>query len=90
MIRSVTLGLAAILLAGASPAQTVALTGATIIDGTGRPAIANGVIILRGDRLQCVGTAQQCPALAGGTRIDMTGRFITPGLVDAHVHFSQT
>jgi imidazolonepropionase-like amidohydrolase len=90
MIRSVTLGLAAILLAGASPAQTVALTGGTIIDGTGRPAIPNGVIILRGDRLQCVGTAQQCPVLAGGARIDMTGRFITPGLVDAHVHFSQT
>jgi imidazolonepropionase-like amidohydrolase len=90
MIRSVTLGLAAILVAGASPAQTVALTGGTIIDGTGRPAIANGVIILRGDRLLCVGTAQQCPILAGGARIDMTGRFITPGLVDAHVHFSQT
>jgi len=90
MTRFLMIGLAATVLAGVSAAQTVALTGGTIIDGTGRPAIPNGVIILRGDRLQCVGTAQQCPVLAGGARIDMTGRFITPGLVDAHVHFSQT
>lgn len=90
MNRSLTIGLAATLLAGGSAAQTVALTGGTIIDGTGRPAIANGVVLVHGDRLQCVGTAEQCPVLGGRARIDMTGRFLTPGLVDAHVHFSQT
>jgi imidazolonepropionase-like amidohydrolase len=90
MIRSIPLSLAAMLLAGGAGAQTVALTGGTIIDGTGRPAIAAGVVVVRGDRLQCVGTAAQCPVPSGAARVDVTGRFLTPGLVDAHVHFSQT
>ena len=90
MIRLLLAGLAATMLAGGSAAQTIALTGGTVIDGTGRPAIANGVVVVRGDRLHCVGTAEQCPVPAGATRVDLTGRFLTPGLVDAHVHFSQT
>lgn len=90
MIRAVARGAAALALATTAAAQTVALTGGTIIDGTGRPAIANGVVVIVKDRLQCVGTAQQCPVPAGATRVDVAGRFLTPGLVDAHVHFSQT
>jgi len=90
MTRALIFGLAATLLAGETAAQTVALTGGTIIDGTGRPAISNGVVVVRGNRLQCVGTADQCPVPAGVARVDLTGRYLTPGLVDAHVHFSQT
>ena len=71
-------------------AQTTALVGGTIVDGTGKPGIANGVVIITGDRLGCVGTAAQCPVPSNANRIDVTGRFLTPGLVDAHVHFSQT
>ncbi|MGH7679338.1 MAG: amidohydrolase family protein [Gemmatimonadaceae bacterium] len=73
-----------------SAAQTTALTGATVIDGTGRPGVANAVVVVSGDRIACVGTATQCPVPAGASRVDLAGRFITPGLVDAHVHFSQT
>lgn len=90
MTRSLTFGLAAMLVAGGLAAQTIALTGGTIIDGTGRPAISNGVVVIQRNRLQCVGTAEQCPVPSGATRVDVTGRFLTPGLVDAHVHFSQT
>lgn len=90
MIRSLAFGLAATLLAAGSAAQTIALTGGTIIDGTGRPAITSGVVVVRGDRLLCVGTAEACPVPDGAVRVDVTGRFLTPGLVDSHVHFSQT
>ncbi|MGH7560763.1 MAG: amidohydrolase family protein, partial [Gemmatimonadales bacterium] len=90
MKRSLTLGLSMTLAAGMAAAQTIALTGGTIIDGTGRPAIANGVVVVRGDRLQCVGTAAQCSIPSGATLVDVTGRYVTPGLVNAHVHFSQT
>jgi imidazolonepropionase-like amidohydrolase len=76
--------------ANSAAAQTTALTGGTVIDGTGRPAIAGAVVVITGDRLSCVGTAVQCPVPSGATRVDVTGRFLTPGLVDAHVHFSQT
>ena len=71
-------------------AQTTALVGATVVDGTGRPGIPNAVVLVTRDRLTCVGTTAQCPVPAGATRVDVTGRFVTPGLVDAHVHFSQT
>ena len=85
--------LAAILLltaSGAAGAQTRALVGATVIDGTGGAPIAGAVLLVQGDRLTCVGMAAQCPVLAGAERVDLSGRFVTPGLVDAHVHFSQT
>ncbi len=71
-------------------AQTRALIGATVIDGTGAPAVAQAVILIEGGRLTCVGPAAQCPVPTGAQRIDLAGRFVTPGLVDAHVHFSQT
>ncbi|MDH3497672.1 MAG: amidohydrolase family protein [Gemmatimonadota bacterium] len=71
-------------------AQTRALVGATVIDGTGAPAIDQGVIVVDGTRLMCVGTATECPVPPGAERTDLTGRFVTPGMVDAHVHFSQT
>ncbi len=71
-------------------AQSTALVGGTIIDGTGKPGIPNGVVIVTGGRLSCVGTVAQCPVPSNANRVDVSGRFVTPGLVDAHVHFSQT
>jgi imidazolonepropionase-like amidohydrolase len=66
------------------------LVGGTVIDGTGGPALANAVVVVTGDRIGCVGAASQCRVPTGAPLLDLTGRFITPGLVDAHVHFSQT
>lgn len=92
-------GLMSVLVAGglagfhgeAAMAQGVTvLTGGTIVDGTGKPPIANGVVVVIGQRLACVGTAGQCPVPADARREDVSGKFVTPGLVDAHVHFSQT
>ena len=83
---------AALLLLTGSPAsaQTTALVGGTVIDGTGRPGIPNAVVVVTRDRLACVGTVAQCPVPPDAKRVDVAGRFVTPGLVDAHVHFSQT
>ncbi|GGD15765.1 amidohydrolase family protein [Aquisalinus flavus] len=71
-------------------AQTTALTGATVLDGTGGPAIEGGTVIVEDGRLACVGAAEACPVPEGATVTDVSGHFITPGLVDAHVHFGQT
>jgi imidazolonepropionase-like amidohydrolase len=71
-------------------AQTTALVGGTVIVGTSTPAIPKGIVLVTRDRLACVGTAAQCPIPADAKRIDVGGRFLTPGLVDAHVHLSQT
>lgn len=94
MYKSIARSVAALLLASstaaAQRAQSVALVGGTVIDGTGRPAVANATVVVTGDRIACLGTAAQCPVPSGATRVDVSGRFVTPGLVDAHVHFSQT
>jgi imidazolonepropionase-like amidohydrolase len=68
----------------------IAITGATIFDGTGSEPISDGAIIVRGQRIVCVGTAEDCPVPTDATAIDASGKYITPGMVDAHVHFFQT
>ena len=78
---------------GTSPAPVV-LTGATLVDGTGGPPVPNAVIVVRGGRIACVGprggcaTPRDSDAVADTMRLD--GLWVAPGLVDAHVHFSQT
>ncbi len=78
---------------GTAPAPIV-LTGATIVDGTGRPPIANAVVVVRGGRIACVGPRGSCPTAADAEPVrdtmDLSGRWIIPGLVDAHAHFGQT
>ena len=47
-------------------------------------------MILRDGKIDCAGTAVQCPAPEGIDVTDVRGMWITPGLIDSHVHFSQT
>lgn len=71
-------------------AALTALVGATIVDGTGAPPIADGVLLFASDTIACVGTREACPVPEGAEVHELEGRFLTPGLIDAHVHFSQT
>ena len=64
------------------------LKGATAFDGNGE-AIPASIITVREGRIASVGGADsEIPA--GASVIDLSGRFVAPGLVDAHVHFGQT
>jgi imidazolonepropionase-like amidohydrolase len=58
--------------------------GARVIDGTGRPAIENATLLVRGGRIEAVGRGVKIPA--GAERIDVTGKTIIPGLICAHGH----
>ena len=64
--------------------------GATLVDGTGAQPIEDAVIVVRGDRIEAVGRAGEIEVPE--TKMDQTfdGMWIVPGLVDAHVHFSQS
>jgi imidazolonepropionase-like amidohydrolase len=73
-----------------TPPAPRALTGATLIDGRGGAPVANANVILRDGKIDCAGSAAQCPAPEGIDVVDARGMWILPGLVDAHVHFSQT
>lgn len=78
------------LLAPPLHAQSIALTGATLVDGTGTAPVPDAVVVIEGDRIACAGPASACSVPEGAESVDLAGRWITPGLVDAHVHFSQT
>jgi imidazolonepropionase-like amidohydrolase len=65
----------------------VALTGATLIDGTGRPAISNATVVVQGGRIIGAGTDVRIPLTA--RRIDVTGKTIIPGLWEMHGHLMQ-
>lgn len=67
-------------------AQTRAFVGATIIDGNGGKPVANGVVLVEGRTIKAVGPAARVPIPDGAERIDVSGKYIVPGLMDANVH----
>jgi imidazolonepropionase-like amidohydrolase len=71
-------------------AQDLGLVGATLYDGQGGRPLPNAVIVVKDGRIACVGPSTRCRVAPGVETVDLTGRFVTPGLVDAHVHYSQT
>ncbi len=72
------------------PPPPKALVGATLLDGTGAPPVPDAAVLLRDGKIECAGPRAACPVPEGMDTVDLTGLFLTPGLVDAHVHFSQT
>ena len=66
------------------PGSPTALVGATVYDGAGG-RIDNGVVLLSGGKIEAVGDANLAIP-AGYTRVDATGRFVTPGIIDIHSH----
>jgi imidazolonepropionase-like amidohydrolase len=62
----------------------------TLIDGSGRDPIANTLTVVEGNRIIHVGPADASigPQTPDDRVIDATGKFILPGLIDAHCHIS--
>ncbi len=73
----------------ASQSDVTAITGARIIDGNGGEPVADGVIVIRGERIEAVGPASSTPVPDGAHIIDATGQTALPGLADMHVHLGQ-
>jgi imidazolonepropionase-like amidohydrolase len=60
-------------------AQTIAITGGTVYPVSG-PKIENATVLIRDGRIAAVGANVAVPA--GATRIDASGKWVTPGLID--------
>ena len=72
------------------PPPPRAIVGGTLVDGTGRAPVRDAVVVLRDGRIECAGPRARCPVPAGVDTLDARGLWVLPGLVDAHVHYSQT
>jgi imidazolonepropionase-like amidohydrolase len=65
------------------PGRPTAVVGATILTGTGAQ-IEGGVVLMRDGKIEAVGPAAAPPA--GYDVVDGKGKWVTPGLIDAHSH----
>lgn len=67
-------------------AGVTALTGATVIDVvSGRP-ITDAVVLIRDGMIVSVGSSAELAVPSGATTVDLAGRWIVPGFIDAHAH----
>ncbi len=65
--------------------RVVALRGATVLTVT-NGTIPNGTVVLRDGKIAAVGANVNVPA--GAEVVDVTGKFVSPGLIDAHSHIA--
>lgn len=63
------------------------LAGATLIDGLGGAAAANAAVHVKDGRIAWVGRTDDLPAAAqNADLVDLSGKWLLPGLIDAHIH----
>ena len=63
-----------------------ALVGATMIDGNGGTPVQNSCIIVRNDRIESAGRAEDTRIPDDAEVVDVKGLTVLPGLIDAHYH----
>jgi imidazolonepropionase-like amidohydrolase len=66
------------------------IQGATVITGTGSPTIRNAAIVIEAGRILQVGPRNEVRVPNNAQVIDARNKWVIPGLIDAHVHFSQS
>ena len=69
-------------------ADLIALVGARVLDGTEDAAIPDGIIIVRGGRVETVGPRSSVRVPQGARVVDLKGTTVTPGFHSTHVHVS--
>jgi imidazolonepropionase-like amidohydrolase len=68
----------------------VVYTGATIIDGEGGAPIVDGVLVVRDGKFEMMGTAASITLPAGAVTHELKGKYIVPGIINAHGHVGET
>jgi imidazolonepropionase-like amidohydrolase len=76
----------ALLAAGAAHAETFAIQAGRVIVDAAKPALGPSTVIVENGRIVRIEPGAVAPA--GATVVDMTGKTVMPGLIDAHVHLT--
>jgi imidazolonepropionase-like amidohydrolase len=64
----------------------IALVGGNIIDGTSGPVLRDGVIVVYQGHIETIAPREGFKIPKTAAAIDVTGKWIIPGLIDSHVH----
>ena len=64
--------------------KTKAIIGAVLIDGNGGPPITDSVVVVSGSRIRSAGLRANVPIPADSDKINGSGKFLIPGLIDAY------
>jgi imidazolonepropionase-like amidohydrolase len=68
--------------------STLAIVGATLLDGNGGAAVTNAVVVMSNGRITAAGPRASTTVPAGAQTIDAAGQFLVPGFIDTNVHLS--
>lgn len=90
MVRIIAIALTLLISLTSGRADKIAFTGATVINPADGKKIANGVLLIEGERIIAVGSPNEVKIPAEARPIDCRGKFILPGYIDTHVHFFQS
>ena len=71
---------------GAQQSSTTVLRAARLIDGTGAPAIQNGVVVVTNDRIVAAGKEGSVAIPVGAKIVNLGNATLLPGFIDAHTH----
>ena len=72
-----------------SRASTLAITGATLVDGTGAAPVEDAAVVIHKGRIVAAGPRAKVKIPHGAQIVDAQGKTILPGLWDMHAHFEQ-
>ncbi|MHA7815003.1 MAG: amidohydrolase family protein [Pseudohaliea sp.] len=73
-------------LASAAGAAVTALVGGTVVDLDGGPALEDAVVLVDGERISAIGPRGSVAIPDDAARIDTSGKWLVPGLMNMHVH----
>ncbi|CAN5771525.1 amidohydrolase family protein [soil metagenome] len=74
---------------GSAGRDVTVITGATVVDCTGKPPIINAVVVIEGGKIKAVGRQGKISIPRGARVINASGKYILPGLIDMHVHYRE-
>ena len=69
---------------------TIAFVGGTIIDGTDAEPLPDSVLVVTDGRVRSVGPRSAVSIPAGADVIDVSGKYLMPGMINAHGHVGAT